>query len=383
MNTLDPCPEHKFAFGLWNAGHAEGNPFSEVVRPPIEPREFVHRVADLGGWGVSLNDDDLVPPGSTRAERDDIIGKFRTALDSSGVVVSMATTDLISHPVFEDGAFTASDQGVRRYAIQKAMRALDLGAELGARTHVFRSDREGAAAVAAKSPLDVLARYREAIDFLCGYVRDRGYDTRLALEPTSNASGDAVLPTVGHALAFIATLDEPEMVGLNPEVTDETMAALSVYHGVAQAIEAGKLFHVDLNAHHDDHDLRFGAERLSDAFFLVKLLEESGYDGPRHFHCRPARVEDSDGAWDFARGCMRTYLALAAKARRFADDPEIQDAIAECGATALAEATVGPYSTDVAEALGSEAFDTEVLAKQGYRTEHLDQLVTELIMGLR
>ena len=217
--------------------------------------------------------------------------------------------------------------------------------------------------------------------------RDRGYETRFALEPKPNEPrGDTFLPTVGHALAFIATLDRPEMVGLNPEVAHETMAGLSVYHGVAQAIDAGKLFHIDLNAQQIgryDQDLRFGSEGLKDAFFLVKLLEESGYDGPRHFDCRPYRVEDSEGAWDFARGCMRTYLALAAKARRFADDPQIQDALAECGATALADATIGPYQSDAAEALDAEAFDTEVLAKQGYRNEHLDQLVIELILGLR
>ena len=387
MNTLHPGPEHKFAFGLWTIGHPGRDPFGEVVRPPIEPWEFVYRLSDLGGWGVSFHDDDLVPPGSTRAERDDILGRFRKALDSTGLVASMSTTNLSWHPVFKAGAFTASDRDVRRYAIQKAMRAIDLGAELGARTHVFRGGREGTAALAAKPPLDALARYREAIDFLCGYVRDRGYETRFALEPKPNEPrGDTFLPTVGHALAFIATLDQSEMVGLNPEVAHETMAGLSVYHGVAQAIDAGKLFHIDLNAQQIgryDQDLRFGSDGLKDAFFLVKLLEESGYDGPRHFDCRPYRVEDSEGAWDFARGCMRTYLALAAKARRFADDPQIQDALAECGATELADATIGPYTSDAAAALGAEAFDTEVLAKRGYRNEHLDQLVIDLILGLR
>jgi xylose isomerase len=384
MNTLHPCPEHRFAFGLWTVGHRGGDPFGEVLRPPIEPCEFVHRLGDLGVWGVSLHDDDLVPPGSTPAERGAVVGRFRKALDATGVVVSMASTNLFSHPVFKDGAFTASDRDVRRFAIQKAMRAIDLGAELGARIHVFGGGREGAEAVAAKAPFDVLARYREAIDFLCGYVRDRGYDTRFALEPKANGPrGDALLPTVGHALALIATLDQPEMVGLNPEVAHEAVAGLSVYHGVAQAIDAGKLLHIDLNAHRHNQDLRFGSGGLRDAFFIVKLLEESGYDGPRHFDCRPWHVEDSDGAWEFARGCMRTYLALAAKARRFADDLEIQDAIAECGATALAEATIGPYTSDAAAALAAEPFDTEVLAKQDNRTEHLDQLVTDLIMGLR
>ena len=229
MNTLHPGPEHKFAFGLWTIGHRGRDPFGDAVRPPIEPWEFVYRLGDLGGWGVSLHDDDLVPPETTLAERDIILDRFRKALDSTGMVVSMTTTNLFWHPAFKDGAFTASDRDVRRYALQKAMRSIDLGAELGAQTHVFWGGREGVEAVAAKPPLAALARYREALDFLCGYVRDRGYATRFALEPKPNEPrGDAFLPTVGHALAFIATLDQPDMVGLNPEVAHETMAGLSV-----------------------------------------------------------------------------------------------------------------------------------------------------------
>ena len=300
----------------------------------------------------------------------------------------MATTNLFWHPVFKDGAFTASDRDVRRYAIQKAMRAIDLGAELGAQTHVFWGGREGAEAVAAKPPLDALARYREAIDFLCGYVRDRGYATRFALEPKPNEPrGDTFLPTVGHALAFIATLDQPEMVGLNPEVAHETMAGLSVYHGVAQAIDAGKLFHIDLNAQQIgryDQDLRFGSEGHQG-----RLLPRQAARGVRLRRTPPLRLPARTASrtprarGTSPRGCMRTYLALAAKARRFADDPQIQDALAECGATALADATIGPYTPDAADALAAEAFDPEVLAKQGYRNEHLDQLVIDLILGLR
>lgn len=387
MSTLQPRPEHRFAFGLWTVGRPGRDPFGEVARSAIEPSEFVYRLADLGGWGVSFHDDDLVPLNASAAERDRILERFRKALDSTGMVVSMATTNLFSHPVFTDGAFTASDPDVRRYAIHKTMRAIDLGAELGAPTHVFCGGREGAEIVAAKPPLDALARYREAIDFLCGYVRDRGYPTRFALEPKPNEpQGDMFLPTIGHALAFINTLDHPDMVGVNPDVAHETMAGLSVYHGVAQAIDAGKLFHIDLNAQQIgryDQDLRFGSEGIKDAFFVVKLLEETGYDGPRHFDARPYRVEDTEGAWEFARGCMRTYLALAAKAQRFADDPEIQDALVDCGAAASADATVGRFTPDLADAIAVEQFDPEVLAKQGYRHEHLDQLVTELILGLR
>jgi xylose isomerase len=387
MTYLQPLPEHKFAFGLWTIGHPGRDPFGEVTRPPIEPWEFVYRLADLGGWGVSFHDDDLIPPETTSQERKDILDKFGKALDSTGVVVSMATTNLFWHPAFKDGAFTSADRDVRRLAIQKTMRAIDLGVELGAQTHVFWGGREGAEAVAAKPPNDALDRYREALDFLCGYVRDQGYPTRFALEPKPNEPrGDTFLPTVGHALAFIGSLEHPDMVGVNPEVAHETMAGLSVYHGVAQAIWAGKLFHIDLNAQQIgryDQDLRFGSEGIKDAFFLVKLLEESGYDGPRHFDARPYRVEDGDGAWEFAAGCMRSYLALAAKARRFAVDPDIQEALAECGALGLAESTVGPYSTDVARELAAEAFDADKLADQGYRNERIDQLVIDLILGLR
>jgi xylose isomerase len=387
MNAWHPCPEHKFAFGLWTIGFPGRDPFGDVTRSPIEPWDFVYRLADLGGWGVSFHDDDLVLADASPAERHDILDKFRKALDSTGMVVSMATTNLCSHPVFKDGAFTASDRDVRRYAITKTMRAIDLGVELGAEIHVFRSGREGVEAVAAKPPLDALARYREALDFLGGYVLDQGYPTRFALEPKPNEPrGDTLLPTVGHALAFIATLEQPEMVGLNPEVAHETMSGLSAYHGVAQAIEAGKLFHIDLNAQRTgryDQDLRFGSEGLKDAFFLVKLLEESGYDGPRHFGARPYRVEDADGVWDFAAGCMRTYLALATKARRFAEDPEIREALAACGALELAQPTVGSYSAAAAKELATEPFDVDVLAERGYCNEHLDQLVVDLILGLR
>jgi xylose isomerase len=252
---------------------------------------------------------------------------------------------------------------------------------------VFRAGREGAEAVAAKPPLDALARYREALNFLCGYVRDQGYSTRFALEAKPNEPRrDTLLPTVGHALAFIQTLDDPEIVGLDPEVAHETTAGPSTYHSVAQAIDAGKLFHIELSAQQVgryDQDVRFGSEGIKDAFFVVKLLEDSGYDGPRHFDARPYRMDDAEGAWDFAAGCMRTYLALAAKARRFIDDPEIRQALEECGAIELAEPTVGPYSTDAARTLATEDFEPEELAERGSRNERLDQLVIDLILGLR
>ncbi|HEY7043999.1 MAG TPA: TIM barrel protein, partial [Nocardioidaceae bacterium] len=262
-----------------------------------------------------------------------------------------------------------------------------LGAELGARIYVFWGGREGVEAMAAKSPIDALDRYREAIDYLCEYVRERGYDLRFALEPKPNEPrGDLFLPTVGHALAFIGGLAHPEMVGLNPEVAHETMAGLSFFHGVAQALWAGKLFHIDLNGQkigRYDQDLRFGSEEVKDAFFLVRLLEHAGYDGPKHFDARPYRVEDDEGVWDFAAGCMRTYLALAQKARAFDADPEIQEALADAGAFALGRPTVGTYSRASAEALVGEVFDVEALAARGYRNDRLDQLTVELLLGLR
>jgi xylose isomerase len=386
MSALDPRPEHKFAFGLWTIGHPGRDPFGDSVRPPIAPWEFVYRLSDLGGWGVSFHDDDLLPPGSTSADRRQIVGRFARALQSTGMVASMATTNLFWHPAFKDGAFTSSDIDVRRFAIQKSMRAIDLGVELGAGIHVFWGGREGVESAAAKPPMDALDRYREAINFLCGYVQDHGYQVRFALEPKpSEPRGDSFLPTVGHALAFIDTLDHPEMVGVNPEVAHETRAGLSIYHAVAQAIWSQKLFHIDLNALRmgSYQDLRFGSEEIKDSFFLIKLLEESRYDGPRHFDARPYRVEDTAGIWDFAAGCMRTYLALAQKARRFADDYEIQDALKEAGVDDLKELTVGSYSSVKAGELLATTFDTDVLASRGYRNERLDQLVVDLILGLR
>lgn len=384
--TLVPTPAHKFSFGLWTIGNVGRDPFGEQTRPRLDPFEMVERLGAMGAYGVSFHDDDLVPFGSSSAERDGIVRRFRRALEASGIVATMATTNLFWHPVFKDGAFLSNDPAVRRYAIAKAMRGIDLGAELGARTYVLWGGREGVEAMAAKPPIDAFDRYREAIDFLCGYVRDQDYDMRFALEPKPNEPrGDAFLPTVGHALAFINSLAYPDMVGVNPEVAHETMSGLSFYHAVGQAIWAGKLFHVDLNGQkigRFDQDLRFASEGIKEAFFLVRLLESS-YDGPRHFDARPYRVEDADGIWDFAAGCMRSYLVLAEKARRFDRDPEIRAALEEAGVFDLARPTVGIYSREGATALKAERFDVEALAARGYRNDHLDQLVTELLLGIR
>jgi xylose isomerase len=385
--ALTPVPADRFTFGLWTVGNVGRDPFGEPTRPRLDPNESLRRLARLGAYGVSLHDDDLIPFGSSPSERDEIVKRFKATLSETGMVVAMATTNLFGHPVFKDGAFTSNDRGVRRYAIAKTMRAIDLGAELGASIYVFWGGREGVEAMAAKRPADALDRYREAMDFLCEYVLDHKYPLRFAMEPKPNEPrGDTFLPTVGHALAFINALQHPEMVGLNPETAHETMAGLSFYHAVGQALWHGKLFHIDLNGQkigRFDQDLRFGSEGIKEAFFLVKLLEESGYTGPRHFDAHAYRNEDAEGVWDFAAGCMRTYLILREKARQFAADPEIAAALKEASATELAEPTVGRYSPEAAAALASAPGDPNVLAGRGYRNERLDQLVMELLMGAR
>jgi xylose isomerase len=382
---LTPRPEHKFTFGLWTVGNPGRDPFGEPTREPLDPVESVERLAELGAYGVSLHDNDLVPYGSSVTERDRIVARFQDALSRTGLRVTMATTNLFTHPAFKDGAFTSNDRVVRRAAIAKAMRGIDLGAELGAPTYVFWGGREGAESAASKRVGDALERYREAINFLSAYVRDQGYEMRFAIEPKPNEPrGDIFLPTVGHALHFITTLEHSEMVGVNPEVAHETMAGLSFVHAVSQALWAGKLFHIDLNAQRIgryDQDFRFGAEDLKEAFLLVHLLETSGYDGVRHFDAHAYRSEDRDGVWDFAAGCMRTYLALAAKSREYLASDAIRAARDAARVDELAEPSVGDYSADVASALLGEDHDLDALAAHGYGVERLDQLVVDLLLG--
>jgi xylose isomerase len=379
--------EPRFTFGLWTVGNPGRDPFGGPTREPLDPVDSVRKLAELGAWGVSLHDDDLVAWGTPARERDLIVTRFKAALEETGLGVGMATTNLFGHPAFKDGAFTSNDRGVRRAAIGKAMRSIDLGAELAAEVYVFWGGREGTEAAVAKDPRDALDRYREAIDVLADYVVDQGYDLRFALEPKPNEPrGDIFLPTVGHALHFIGTLNRPDMVGVNPEVAHETMAGLSFVHGVGQALWAGKLFHIDLNAQRIgryDQDFRFGAEDLKEAFLLVRLLERAGYAGPRHFDAHAYRNEDPDGVWEFAAGCMRTYLALAERARHFDDLPEVQEALAAAGAPDLAEPTVDRGGTGAADALKSEADALDALATRGYANERLDQLVVDVLLGLR
>jgi xylose isomerase len=383
-DALTPRPEHRFTFGLWTVGNPGRDPFGLPTREPVDPVDSVRKLAELGAWGVSLHDDDLVPPGSSAAERDRIVARFKAALEETGMGVGMATTNLFGHPAFKDGAFTSNDRGVRRAAIGKAMRSIDLGAELGAEVYVFWGGREGTEAGIAKDPRDALERYREAIDVLADYSVGQGYDMRFALEPKPNEPrGDIFLPTVGHALHFISMLQRPEMVGVNPEVAHETMAGLSFVHGVGQALWAGKLFHLDLNGQdvgRYDQDFRFGAEDLKEAFLLVRLVERAGYAGPRHFDAHAYRNEDADGVWDFATGCMRTYLALAERARHFDSLAEVQEALAAASTPELAEPSAGGDAPDV---LKAEADRLDELAGRGYGNERLDQLLIEVLMGVR
>ncbi|MEP6659478.1 MAG: xylose isomerase [Acidimicrobiales bacterium] len=387
-DAFEPRPEHRFTFGLWTVGNRGRDPFGLEVRPALDPVDSVHRLSDLGAYGVNFHDDDLVPFGSSPAEREQILKRFRRALDATGMKVPMATTNLFGHPVFKEGAFTANDPQVRRYAVAKTLDAIDLGVELGATIYVMWGGREGMECEAAKDVRAALDRYAEAVNLCCAYIRERGYDLVIAIEPKPNEPrGDMFLPTVGHALAFINELDHPEMVGLNPEFAHETMSGLNFTHAVAQTLWHGKLFHIDLNAQRIgkfDQDFRFGSEGIRDAFYLVKLLEESEWTGSRHFDAHAYRTESAEGVWDFARGCMRSYLILADKARRFSADRDIQDALAAAKAEQLYEPTSPEgMGSDALAAIKRGPYDIDGLAAQGYGHERLDQLVTELILGVR
>jgi xylose isomerase len=382
--AYSPTPQDKFTFGLWTVGNRGRDPFGEFVRAPLDPVTAVHRLAEIGAWGVNFHDNDLVPIDATAAERDRIVRDFRAALDATGVTVPMATTNLFTDPVFKDGAFTSHDARVRRYAVQKTMRAMDLGVELGARTYVFWGGREGAETDAGKDPIEAIKRFREALDFLCEYARDQRYDLRFALEAKPNEPrGDIYMATTGNYLGLIPTLAHPEMVGVNPEVAHETMAGLNFMHAVAQAHEAGKLFHIDLNDQNPgryDQDFRFGAANPRNAFFLVKFLEDVGYDGPRHFDAHAYRSEDYDGVKQFAIGCMRTYLILREKAARFNADADIQGILGKLGSD---KPGAGKFSKTAAQSLVAEQFDRKAIAARGLDYERLDQLTTEILLGVR
>jgi xylose isomerase len=383
-DPLTPLPEHHFTFGLWTVGNPGRDPFGHDVRAPLDPVSSVHHLAELGAYGVSFHDDDLVPYGSSPSDRKSILTRFGSALDATGMKVPMTTTNLFSRPIFKEGAFTANDPEVRRFAIKKTCESIDLGAEFGAKVFVMWGGREGVETDAAKGVGTALDRYKEAVDLCCEYIRTQGLDLRIAIEPKPNEPrGDIFLPTVGHVLAFIDELEWPDMVGVNPEFAHETMSGLSFSHAVAQTLWHGKLFHIDLNAQRIgkyDQDFRFGSEGIRDAFYVVKVLEDAAWDGMKHFDAHPYRTEDSDGVWDFARGCIRTYLILAEKVRRFREDGEIQEALRVAKTSALSEPTTPAGGLDE---IRRAEFDEDALAAQGYGYERLDQLVTELLLGAR
>jgi len=390
MDPFAATKEDRFSFGLWTVGNPGADPFGGPVREPMDPCYIVGKLAECGAWGVNLHDNDLIPFGASATERDRIVRDFVAALEEHDMVVPMATTNLFTHPVFKDGAFTANDPKVRAFALRKTMDAMDLGAELGATTYVFWGGREGTEADACRDPRDAVKRMREAMNFLCEYVRDQGYNLRFALEPKPNEPrGDNYFPTIGHMLHFITTLDHPDMVGVNPEVAHDTMAGLSFSHGVGQAMEAGKLFHIDLNAQkigRYDQDLRFGSEDVKQAFQLVRLLEGTmgtpPYEGPRHFDAHAYRTENEEGVWEFARGCMRTYNILRAKARAFDADPDVQELLRDQDSWELAPLLSG-YSRENAQKLRDLDLDPLEISRRGLGYEKLDQIMMEHLLGVR
>jgi len=385
MTDFTPRPEHKFSFGLWTIGWPGVDPFGVATRQPMDPAYAVEKLAELGAYGVNFHDDDIFGLNSVATDRDARIASFRKALDATGLIVTTATTNLFSHPVFKEGALTANDRDVRRYALRKVLRNLDLAAELGAKTYVLWGGREGAESDVAKDVRASLDRYKEALDILCAYCREQGYDIRFALEPKPNEPrGNIFLPTIGHALAFINELEEPDRVGLNPEVGHEQMAGMSVVHGYAQAMWHKKLFHIDLNGQNGpryDQDLRFGNGDVKTAFLLVDLLEHGGYEGPRHFDYKPARNEDESGVWESAKACMRNYLIFAEKARAFRADPEVAAAFDDARAGELSKPTLGEGES-LAD-LRAESFDAEEAGLRGAHVEKLDQLALEHLFGTR
>jgi xylose isomerase len=395
-STLGPTPADRFTFGLWTVGWQARDPFGDPTRPPLDPVESVHRLAELGAYGVSFHDDDVVPFGVDHAERDRHLKQLRAALDETGMSVPMVTTNLFTHPVFKEGAFTANDRDVRRYSIRKVMRNLDLAAELGAQTYVFWGGREGSEVDLAKDHRAALDRYREAIDTLAQYVKDRGYPVRFALEPKPNEPrGDIFLPTIGHVLAFISTLDHGDIVGVNPETGHEQMSNLNFVHGVAQALWHGKLFHIDLNGQHGpkfDQDLVFGHGDLLSAFALVDVLEFGGpdggpaYDGPRHFDYKPLRTEAADDVWVSAAANMRTYLLLKERAAAFRADPEVREALADAAVPDLAVSTLADGETPedlLADERAFERFDADARGARPHGATRIDQLAVEHLLGAR
>jgi xylose isomerase len=392
-----PTRDDKFSFGLWTIGYNGADPFGGPTRPPLDVVEAVTKLSELGAYGLTFHDDDLFAFGSTDAARQKQIERLQKVLADTGMIVPMITTNLFSAPVFKDGGFTSNDRAVRRFALRKVLRNLDLAAELGAKTFVMWGGREGAEYDAAKDIRGALQRYREAVNLLGDYVSDKGYDIRFAIEPKPNEPrGDILLPTIGHALAFIESLERPELVGVNPEVGHEQMAGLNYTAGIAQALYHGKLFHIDLNGQRGikyDQDLVFGHGDLANAFALVDLLENGGpdggpaYEGPRHFDFKPSRTEDITGVWDAAAANMRTYLLLKERAASFRGDPEVQEALAasRVGEINVSTLAVGESYEDLLADRGSyEDFNSDAyFGGKGFGFVRLNQLALEHLLGAR
>ena len=380
----NPTPQDKFTFGLWTVGWQARDPFGDATREALDPVRTVNELAQRGAYGVTFHDDDLIPFGSNASDRAAHIARFKKALDETGMKVPMATTNLFSHPVFKDGAFTSNNRDIRRYAIRKVMTNIELAVELGAHTYVCWGGREGAETDIGKDPVVALERMREAFNILGQFVIDKGYKIKFAMEPKPNEPrGDIFLPTIGHALAFINSLDHPELVGLNPEVGHEQMAGLNFVHGIGQALFHKKLFHIDLNGQHGpkyDQDLVFGHGDLKSAFFLVDLLDRYNYEGPKHFDYKPMRTESDEGVWASASANMRTYIILQERARAFRADPRTKAALEKSGVNELLQPTASAGETwkEIAE----DSFDVEAAGKRGYHYEELDQLALEYLIGV-
>ncbi|GAB3550855.1 xylose isomerase [Arthrobacter tumbae] len=391
-----PTPADRFTFGLWTVGWTGTDPFGTDTRAALDPVEAVHRLAELGAYGVTFHDNDLVPFGSKDQQRESILGSFRDALAETGLKVPMVTTNLFSHPVFKDGGFTSNDRSIRRYALRKVLTNIDLAAELGAETFVMWGGREGSEYDGSKDLAAALSRMKEGVDTVAGYIKEKGYGLRLALEPKPNEPrGDIFLPTVGHALAFIAELEHGDIVGVNPETGHEQMAGLNFTHGIAQALWAGKLFHIDLNGQRGvkyDQDLVFGHGDLTSAFFTVDLLENGfpnggpRYEGPRHFDYKPSRTDGYDGVWDSARANMAMYLLLKERALAFRADPEVQEALKTSGVVELGEPTLAAGETTadlLADRTAFEDFDAEKASERSFAFIRLNQLAMEHLLGSR
>ena len=391
--SVQPTREDKFSFGLWTVGWPARDPFGDATRVELDQVEAVHKLSELGAYGITFHDDDLIPFGSDAQARDAAIARFRKALEETGMVVPMVTTNLFTHPVFKDGGFTSNDRGVRRYALRKVLRNMDLAAELGAKTFVLWGGREGSEYDAAKDVQAALDRYREGLNLIAQYSEDRGYGLRFAIEPKPNEPrGDILLPTAGHAIAFVHDLERPELFGINPEVGHEQMSNLNFTHGIAQALWHGKLFHIDLNGQHGpkfDQDLVFGHGDLLNAFSLVDLLEHGGpgggpgYDGPRHFDYKPSRTEDFTGVWESAKANMRMYLLLKERAQAFRADPEVQEALAASKVLELSTPTLAPgetYTDLLNDRSAFDDYDVDAAGAQGYHFVRLHQLAIDHVL---